>query len=445
MPMQNALVLAVQNAVSDNADLDRVLARISRRIIDVAAPGRFPDMVEQVVDAAVRQNWIADFVKALLWLRPASAQLQAFRDAYPAVSPSRLRTNEFEDLRLGFSAAFRSSEELAPIIAGISEGEKFDAIIDRVDGSAPADYVERSIRWFDDRGALEMLIAAVKGLAHPVLIAKTRSVMTALKRREIVQGLRPIDPIDTCLIEGEIFIDRVALRDAIRAWLPAPLRPVVAVHGPSRSGNSYSLRLIAHVVSQRDGFELAAVDLGQEQHALYRPGHLARSIIYQLGLSKELEHMPTEQAAGSAPRWASELSDWLLGLARQEDKTWVIALDRFDHPDLPDDTRDMIRFLTLKAAATGSPIRVVLLAYRPEMLPKDIRNRISFEPLRQLNRDDLREFLKKLTDQQSIDLENGVLDQIAEEIVAKAPLEEIEAVAAESQRWFDGLAQLQPV
>ena len=55
------------------------------------------------------------------------------------------------------------------------------------------------------------------------------------------------------------------------------------------------------------------------------------------------------------------------------------------------------------------------------------------------------QFLTRLADQQGIALEVGVIDQIVDEILAKAGLQDIEAIAAEAQRWFDSLSQLQPI
>lgn len=438
MPWQNDLVVVLQNAVGTEGQLDGILFGIGKgHSTDHARQGPFPEVARQVVAASAAGNWTREFIRELLWQRATNQMLQTFRDANPEVSPTRLRDGEIVLLREGMESAFPSYEDLAPVIGAISRGAAADTIVARVLGEAPPDFIRRVIAWFDDRGAVETLIDAAKVRADPVLLARSKSVLTALKAREAAHGYRRPDPVEACLIDGRVFIDRVPLREAIRAFSPTPRKPIVAVKGPSRWGNTFSLQLLRYVASETGSFKLASIDLSEEQHVRFRPGDLARRIILQLGHSEDLRYMPTEADAGSAARWALELCDWLMGLAREAAKVWIVALDRFSHPDLPIETRDMIQILVKRAAEAGSRIRVVLLAYRDDLLPTDVRHQVSFEPLRQLTRGDLLQWLERLADQQGISIEEGVLDQIADSILSKASLDDIEAVAIASQHWFD--------
>jgi hypothetical protein len=440
MTWQSDLVAVLQNSVQTQAGLDRVLNRIGKGLsTDHAKPGAFPDVALEVVAASAAGNWTRQFIRELLWQNATNSMLQAFRDANPGVSPTRLRDAEIGLLCDGMESAFRSYGELAPILGLVSRGVAADEIVERGVGDIPPDFTRRVIAWFDDRGAIEILIEALGVRADPVLVARSKSVMTGLKGREAAHGYRRPDPVETCLINGRVFIDRRPLRDAIRALSPMPTRPIVAVNGPSRWGNTFSLQLLRYVAAETGAFKLASIDLSEEQHVRFRPGDLARRIILQLGRSGDLPHMPKETDAGSAIRWALELGDWLLGLAGEANKVWVVALDRFAHPDLPIETREMIKYLVKRAAEAGSHIRVVLVAYGEGLLPKEVSAHVSFESLRELTRDDLLQWLERLADQQAIAIEEGVLDGIADSILAKAQLTNIEAVAVESQRWFDGL------
>src|ERR1051326_1545248 len=119
MAWQSELVTVIQNAVKDQGELDLILLGLNRRSSDYVTPGAFPQIADQVVGAAARENWAREFVRELLWHKPANQMLQNFRDENRDVSPTRLREKEADDLREGLDAAFRSPEELEAVVRSI--------------------------------------------------------------------------------------------------------------------------------------------------------------------------------------------------------------------------------------------------------------------------------------------------------------------------------------
>src|SRR5439155_9096118 len=134
---------------------------------------------------------------------------------------------------------------------------------------------------------------------------------------------------------------------------------------------------------------VASIDLKEEQHARFRPNALARSIMLQMGRPQQVQYMTKEDEAGSLPRWARDLCDLLIAEARASAKTWIIALDGFYHPELPTETKDMVRELVKRAALPDSPLRVVLIHYSDDLLPLDIKSRVEPESLKPVTPEEL--------------------------------------------------------
>jgi hypothetical protein len=120
-------------------------------------------------------------------------------------------------------------------------------------------------------------------------------------------------------------------------------------------------------------------------------------------------------------------------------RTWIIALDGFDHPDLPEPTRDMVRELARRAAAPDSRLRVVLLNYTPGLLPKDLRRRVSMEEIVNVTDVMLDAFLTRLLGQVGIAHSPELIQNVIADVNQKAPNWDIESVANVVQDWVDGI------
>jgi hypothetical protein len=394
-----------------------VLSRIGRKSTNYAgANASFLVVLQKVTDGSDEEGWSRDLVKALLWERPTG--FAPFRDKYPDLAPPALKETEVNELRVGLEAAFPSYQDLASAIDGKLIGWNLDTMLEHYQGDPPADYSARLIAWYNARGAVRELIELVlKVRSNPVLSERAARVLAVLATREATVGYRPLDPVDVCLINKRVFVDRDILRQALKELSPNPPTPIHAVNGPSRSGKSYTLQLVDYVIAKQPTIERASIDIHDEQHALYRPGDLARGIMYLLNRNDDLKHMPKEADASSAARWAKDLCLWLVGIANTSRKTWVITLDGFYHPDLPTETKDMVRQLLKQATSAGSPLRIVLIDYSDDLVTPDVRKWVQSEQLGTLSDDDLRGFFERLARQEGATVEGPeVIDEIIVDI-----------------------------
>jgi len=300
---------------------------------------------------------------------------------------------------------------------------------------------DKVLQWAEQDGWIDRFASACALHPNVVLSAVAKSIEADLISRRALYSNNGVefDPIDACLINRQVFIDRAPLRGALRDWTPRPKAPILAISGGARSGKSYSIELIRYVASQKRDLEVASIDLREESPAGLKPGLVTRRILIQMGRKDDLPLLPKEEDAGSASRWAIELCDLLDATARMSGKTWVIALDGFSHQDLPSETREMVARLVKRAARPGSALRVVLIQYSDDLVPTDVQPRVAREMIAPLSRESLLAYLQRLADQEGAVVEDGVLDDIVNEVVAKARLGDIEAVATEVQRWVDEL------
>lgn len=426
------LASAVQNAFDLKA-FDRLLSqRLRRRREDISVGSNVPTIVDAVIEDAERHNWTRDLVREAVRMNPGNERLRSFAETYPQFAPARLIKSEVSDVQTALGSAFSTYDDLKFMVKTQCE-EDLDVITDRgavadggsgIGSGALPEVVLSLIAWFDMRfRTVDLLEGALRQRpSDPVLGAHGKRILAALRARETASGYRPADVFDACLIQGRLFIDRTDFRQALKKLSQGTTKKVVAVNGPANSGKTYSAQLVSFVAAERKYFEVACIDLKKEQHAIFRPSALARSVARQMGRNLSVPHMPKEEEAGSTARWVLELCDWLVGEAKASGKPWVIVLDGFYHPDVLAETRDMVRELVNRAAAVGSVLRVVLLHYSDDLLPLTApRSIVATEEIKPLTRQELFDFVKRLAEQQGEVPGDPDIDGIVDEILTNVP------------------------
>jgi len=399
----------------------------------------FPNAQSAVVEDAERQGWVRELVAQLLAAVPGNSTLQRFRADHASLSPPALKETDVGALRTGIEAAYPTYEQLDSLLDREFK-VRLDVITNRGVEPQANDYALRAIKWFDDRGQARKFIDALLATSkEPVLQSKAKAVAEGLALREAATGFRQPDAHDACLVHRRVFIDRDPLRLALPALVPVPERPIIAVHGPARSGRSYSLELVRYFAAQQQGVEVVHVDLVNEAHAKFDPRAFALSLAIDMGYADRVQFIPTLEQSGSAARWVTHLCGFIVGELRRTMRTWIIALDGFDHPDLPEPTRDMVRELARRAAAPDSRLRVVLLNYTPGLLPKDLRRRVSMEEIVNVTDVMLDAFLTRLLGQVGIAHSPELIQNVIADVNQKAPNWDIESVANVVQDWVDGI------
>ncbi len=201
-------------------------------------------------------------------------------------------------------------------------------------------------------------------------------------------------PFDAHVLNGLVFVNRKVLRASLRRICIDRDKHVLLIGGPPGTGKSYSVQLIKHIAEANPGvIAVAYIDLKGEQHARFRPEMLARRIMLQMGRSALVQAVPRLDDAASPAGWIRELCDWLTGEAESSGKTWIVVLDGFNHGDLPANTKDLVVELINRSVGSLA-LRTVLLSYSPDQVTTvQPAQRIDYETLAPLTRQDLYDFV----------------------------------------------------
>lgn len=150
-------------------------------------------------------------------------------------------------------------------------------------------------------------------------------------RLKQIVAIAPADPIDACLIDAVVMVNRAQLRTTLRNILGGHKRPVVAVTGPTQSGRSRSWHLINHV-GRAHNVAVQYIDLKiwvVEERTLDR---LFDRLVADLALSGHVTRPTTEGANFETvgTRFANEIVE-CVGRRPFGVEQWLI-LDSLDRP-----------------------------------------------------------------------------------------------------------------
>ncbi|MFP2904608.1 hypothetical protein ACLESD_06035 [Pyxidicoccus sp. 3LFB2] len=185
------------------------------------------------------------------------------------------------------------------------------------------------------------------------------------------------DPFaDMRICRGNAFLARRELRRELKR-LANDDRSILLVDGPSRSGRSYTHKLIQHIAEQRGQFRVAWSDCSGPSLTLSASG-LAQ--LLSLSIGRPPGQMPTQEA--QEPRWAQQLAQWVLAHDAEAASRWWLVFDGFEGTELAPGARAFIEHLAQRIG-TGPArqrFRLVLLQY-PQPMPTVLRREVATEKL----------------------------------------------------------------
>jgi hypothetical protein len=199
---------------------------------------------------------------------------------------------------------------------------------------------------------------------------------------------------------------------------------VVVVDGPRQSGKSFSYDVLSYFARRRAARRRAArrraapqgivfVDL--ESHSNASPYTVAVSIVLQMDWSPA--KIPDRQEA-QEPRWAEEISEWLVGKFRASEKTWWLVFDNCNCSTLTVGTRCLVERMALRAFDDNA-LRVILLSY-PGPLPRR-DELVSREVIEPLNEQHLRHYFTELNAERGQPVHPEAIEVIVRWVLARVP------------------------
>jgi pimeloyl-ACP methyl ester carboxylesterase len=248
------------------------------------------------------------------------------------------------------------------------------------------------------------------------------------------------DPFDACESGGKLFIDRKALRSALRdITSPDGKTRVLAVKGPAQSGKSHSIYYIEHI-QRLLKYEKALVELDEDKGpASFMPEDLAESLLHQIG--GDATRVPKQSLAMTESRWIGRVADYLVGQIKSKHQMVFVVLDGFGHPSVPQSTRDLVREL-VQRADTEPLLRIALLDFTDDLLSPKAAGRSATEPLDGFTEGDLRAFFLAYARKCGAILDPAALDAIVQDVdrrVSKGVAGSNGSVARRVEQWAQAL------
>lgn len=226
------------------------------------------------------------------------------------------------------------------------------------------------------------------------------------------------DPFEACLLDQDRpFIDRHQFRKYLKDINTERGKRYMVVNGPTGSGKTYSHYMIEALASHC-GFKFSFIELKQEIITRYAPDIMARRIDRDLTLP-DTDPLPDQQAVGS--RWGKELCDWLVEKILKDGACCWIVLDGFSAPDLPDETRLLVDSLIDAVDKRLAKVRLVLLDYKKEKLPRMLRPVTHEDILQEVGQPELEAFITRLFQYKGIPVESQNVQGFASKLLENLP------------------------
>lgn len=204
---------------------------------------------------------------------------------------------------------------------------------------------------------------------------------------------------------GLPFLDRLKVREALKALHEATGPSVLIINGPRKSGKSYCLELVQHGVEenmkaagQNSFVPVARVSLQPGMGASLAPEKLAQQIVSAITDNpKPLPILGSDQQIVTADRLNEHLCDWIVENAAATGAVWWIGLDGLNDPDLLPATRNFIAKLVEVISENGkhsNKLRLIIIDYPREHLIR-FADQIKVEELGPIGEIDVDAFFRK--------------------------------------------------
>jgi hypothetical protein len=283
------------------------------------------------------------------------------------------------------------------------------------------DTVFELVAWTESRGRISELIErAMKEKPRNQLLRATGEWLQGeIERRSSSYRFQPADPYDAWLLRrGQPFVNRKVLRDHVKELATDGSR-ILVVDGPPSSGKTYSLNFISHISDTLQNCRIAWIDVEQGIRANFSAEQIAVSIVSQMGRRASLDYIPKQNELQEA-RWLLDLRDWLIGEINQTNITWWIVCDGLCHVDVPPSSRDFLRLLMRSAHFNVPQLRVVILAYKDDILPPDIASFIRKEKISDIGPPEISEYFKRLVARSNVATDAVALEAIISAVILES-------------------------
>lgn len=204
---------------------------------------------------------------------------------------------------------------------------------------------------------------------------------------------------------GLPFVDRLKVREALKALNESTGSSVLIINGPEKSGRSYCLELVSHGVEEnmkaagKNSFvPVARLKFEAGMGASLSPQTLAEKIVKSITNNpKPLPNLDSNPELVTDDRLNEHLCDWIVENAEMTGALWWIGLDGLNDKDLLPITRNFIAKLVEVISENGkhtNKLRLVIIDYPREHLVR-FAEQIKFEELGDIGEPDLQAFFRK--------------------------------------------------
>lgn len=249
-------------------------------------------------------------------------------------------------------------------------------------------------------------------------------------------------PFDAFMLDqGRPFIDRKPFRQYCEELIPEKGRRFLVVNGQPGTGKTHSHYLI-EAAAPHYGYRFCFIELEQEIPSRYHPDVMARRIDRDLALP---ETEPLIEQHNVPDRWAQELCDWLvekIKIIQDEGKFCWIILDGFRNPDLPDETKQLVKHLIDAVDKRLTQTRLILLDFDPASLPRTVRPFVRTEDIRAVEQPELEAFFRQLFQHVGVPFEEQHLTDVASQILQDLPAASEERMLEIMMRVMEATEQL---
>lgn len=218
-----------------------------------------------------------------------------------------------------------------------------------------------------------------------------------------------------------LFVDRVGLRDHVRALVAGDVERVLVVDGPRFSGKTYSKHLIRHVREACDTFDVVEFDFASyADPTLLTPEQIVRELGNHMGCdTRELDRQLDVYAQSA--RQIGTLTSWLSGRIKSGGRKWWWVFDGLEIVRPSDGVLDLLkRFMDL--ADCEPKLCVVLLGYDADLQLVDGAGTLQ-ETLKDLGALDVEDFIRAIAEEANLTLPGMVISSLVQDILDGLPTE----------------------
>lgn len=214
-------------------------------------------------------------------------------------------------------------------------------------------------------------------------------------------------PFDSFWISrlGLPFVDRLKVREALKALNESTGPSVLIINGPKKYGKSYCLELVTHGVEEnmkaagKNSFvPVARLKFEAGMGASLTPHNLAEKIVKAITNNpKPLPILDSNQQLVTDDRLNDHLCDWIVENAENTGALWWIGLDGLNDKDLLPITRNFIAKLVELISENGkhsNKLRLIIIDYPREHLVR-FAEQIKIEELGPIGEIDVEAFFRK--------------------------------------------------